>query len=593
MTLFSPTRRASGRRWPTHSGVPRGGRTYFLAVEGSIARDMMFQDQLTPGAGHPALGVGHLALPPATPDLAPSEQVQTLYGLSDPALSELGLDDFLDELLVRIQDALSVNTVAILLLDRESNQLVARAAKGLEEEVERGVRIPIGRGFAGRIAAERVAILISDVDHADILNPILRHKGIRSLLGVPLIVEGDLIGVLHVGSLKPRTFGMRDLAVLQVAAARAAPGIERARLYSALEEEHCVAIALQRSLLPKQLVEAPGVATAARYLPAAYEVGGDWYDIFELPGGRIGAAIGDVVGHGLKAAALMGQLRTALHAFALEGHGPARTLELLDRYVQAMPDYAMATAAYAVFDPESGTLVIANAGHLPPVIVGGGTARALELAPGSPLGAFPYGRFDEYEGKLEAGEMLVFYTDGLIERPRVPLTTSIEALVETIRTARSPEEVCQLAIDNLVPVEGLRDDVALVALQNCEVQVELDITVPANPKALALVRRSVRRWLRHRGAGDGEAAEVTLAVSEACANAIEHAYSPAPARFHVRASEADGEVAVIVRDHGRWRSPRGRDRGRGLTIMRAASDSCDVNSGDGGTEIVLRRRLRK
>ena len=139
---------------------------------------------------------------------------------------------------MRVQQALEVDTVAILLYDPESHELVARAAKGIEEEVEQGVRLPLGRGFAGRIAAERVAIAIADVDHADILNPILREKRIRSLLGLPLVVEGDLIGVLHVGSLVPRTFGERDLAVLQVAAARVAPGIERARLYSALEREH-------------------------------------------------------------------------------------------------------------------------------------------------------------------------------------------------------------------------------------------------------------------------------------------------------------------------------------------------------------------
>src|SRR5579859_6847387 len=271
---------------------------------------------------------GQTVLAPPAPDLAPAAQVRTLYRLSDPALSELGLEEFLDELLVRVQDALSVDTVAILLLEPETQQLVARAAKGIEEEVERGVRIPVGRGFAGRIAAERVAIFIADVDHADILNPILREKGIRSLLGVPLIVEGDLIGVLHVGSLKPRTFGSRDLAVLQVAAARAAPGIERARLFSALQREHRVAMVLQRSLLPKQLTEVVGVSTAARYLPASGNVGGDWYDVFGLPRGRLGIAIGDVVGHGLRAAALMGQLRTALRAYAVEDHGPGRTLEL-------------------------------------------------------------------------------------------------------------------------------------------------------------------------------------------------------------------------------------------------------------------------
>ncbi len=163
----------------------------------------------------------------AEPILDAPEQVRSSYRFSDPALSELRIDELLDELLIRTQEALGVDTAAILLLDREAQQLVARAAKGIEEEVERGVRIPIGRGFAGRIAAERVAIFIADVDHADILNPILREKGIRSLLGVPLIVEGQLIGVLHVGSLRPRTFGPSDLAVLQLAAARAAPAIER------------------------------------------------------------------------------------------------------------------------------------------------------------------------------------------------------------------------------------------------------------------------------------------------------------------------------------------------------------------------------
>src|ERR1700745_1337982 len=137
---------------------------------------------------------------------------------------------------------LARDTVAILLYEEDSDQLIARAAKGIEEEVERGVRLPLGQGFAGRIAAERVAIFIADVDHADILNPILRQKGIRSLLGVPLIVEGHLVGVLHVGSLTPRTFGEADLALLELAAARMAPAIERARLYLALEHEHRVAM---------------------------------------------------------------------------------------------------------------------------------------------------------------------------------------------------------------------------------------------------------------------------------------------------------------------------------------------------------------
>src|SRR5947209_10328735 len=350
---------------------------------------------MTPADGHSTearrhrVGYGQTVLEPGEPLLAPTGQLRTLYQLSDPGLSELGLDELLEELLDRVRDAVQADTVAILLLDESRDELCARAARGIEEEVEQGVRIPIGRGFAGRIASERVPIYIKDVDHADILNPILREKGIASLLGVPLIVEGDLIGVLHVGSLTPRTFDQRDLAVLELAAARAAPGIERARLYSELERERQVAVALQRSLLPGRLPTVVGVDLAARYLPARAAVGGDWYDVLELPGGRLGVAIGDVVGHGLRAAALMGRLRTALHAYALEAGGPARTLELVDRFMHSIGEDTMATAAYGVLEPATGRLTLATAGHLPPVVIADGQASMLEITPGAPLGAFP------------------------------------------------------------------------------------------------------------------------------------------------------------------------------------------------------------
>jgi anti-sigma regulatory factor (Ser/Thr protein kinase)/putative methionine-R-sulfoxide reductase with GAF domain len=521
----------------------------------------------------------------------PTSQVTALYGLSDPALSELGLEEFLNELLVRVRDALAVDTVALLLHDESAQQLVARAAKGIEEEVERGVRIPIGQGFAGRIAAERVAIFIADVDHADILNPILREKGIRSLLGVPLVVEGDLIGVLHVGSLKPRTFDQRDLAILQVAAARAAPGIERARLSSALEHEHRVAMVLQRSLLPKRLVEVVGVSVAARYLPASDEVGGDWYDVFELRRGRRGVAIGDVVGHGIRAAALMGQLRTALHAYAIEGHSPARTLELVDRFVQAMPGYAMATAAYAVIDPSDGSVRVASAGHLPPIVVGDGRARAVSVPPAAPLGAFPYGMCEDHEFSLAGGESLVFYTDGLVERPGEPLGESIEALITAVSDAGDPDGICRRALKLLGPAPALRDDVAVVAIQNAPVPLELRIRLAAKPTVLADVRTTMRRWLSRMDIGGREAAEIIMAVNEACANAVEHAYSPAPAEFELQASRTDKEMSFVVSDKGRWRAPRGRNRGRGLAIINAAMDEVELKSSADGTEITMRKRV--
>jgi anti-sigma regulatory factor (Ser/Thr protein kinase)/putative methionine-R-sulfoxide reductase with GAF domain len=539
----------------------------------------------------PPRGAGQIVLRSPGPHVVPDGQARGLYGLSDPTLCELGLDELLDELLVRVREALAVDTVAILLLDAPTRQLVARAAKGLEEEVERGVRIPIGRGFAGRIAAERAPVVVADVDDADILNPILREKGVRSLLGVPLIVEGQLIGVLHVGSLRPRRFGERDVAVLEVAAARVAPGIERARLALELAREHEVAIALQRSLLPRRLASPIGVSVAARYLPARDEVSGDWYDVIELPRGLLGVAIGDVVGHGVDAAALMGQLRTALHCYAIEGHPPGRVLELTDRYLQTVGACAMATAAYAVFDTETSALRLASAGHPPPVVLGGGGASAVEIAPGAPLGALAFSRYSEHELALASGEMLLLYTDGLIERHGEPLDEGISRLCRAVQGASAADAACALAVEDLVPIEGPTDDVAVIAVQSTVMAAELRLRLPAEPESLGRLRRALRRWLHERGVSGADQVEVMLASGEACANAIEHAYSPGPATFELSARCTGDEVSVVVRDSGRWRPSRGQDRGRGLKIIAAAMDTVELNRNPTGTEVVMRRRI--
>jgi len=536
-------------------------------------------------------GAGQIVMHASGAIETPYSQVRNLYMLSDPALSELGLEELLDALLVRVRAMLGVDTAAILLYDKPSEQLVARAAKGIEEEVEQGVRIPIGQGFAGRIAAERVAIFIADVDHADILNPILRERGIRSLLGVPLIVEGELIGVLHVGSLRPREFGNQDVAVLQLAAARAAPAIERTRLNAALEHEHHVAMLLQRSLLPRRLVDVPGVAVAARYLPSRDEVGGDWYDVIELPRGLLGVAIGDVVGHGIRAAALMGQLRTALRAYAQEGHGPGAALELVDRFVQEMGDAVMATAAYALLDTSTGKVRFASAGHLPPIVFGGVEPRVLEFSPSAPLGAFPYGSCPEHEFTLSGGETLVLYTDGLVERRGVCVTDGIERLCGVLSEATSAEEACLLAMDQLVPHVGAGDDVAIVALHRAIVPDELHLRLAAQPNVLSQIRRLLRRWLNERGVDRELQAEITIAVSEACANAIEHAYGPGRGAVELEARVEEGHVVLVVRDAGSWRPRRGEFRGRGLKIIEAAMDDVDVKTDSLGTQLVMRRRI--
>lgn len=290
--------------------------------------------------------------------------VEALQRITDATLAYLPHDLLLEELLARIRDILGSDTAAILLLDEHGDRLRARAAKGIEEEVEQGVEIPVGRGFAGRIAAERRAIAIDDVDHADILNPILREKGIRSLLGVPLLVEDEVLGVLHIGSLRRRTFSPEDRDLLQLAADRAALAIQQANLY----EQRRLTELLQRRLVPADLGDIPGLELASRYLPASHEsIGGDWYDAFPLSPSRVALVVGDVVGHGVHAASVMAQLRTALRAYANDEHAPVAVVERVSRLMWDLGPRAMTTLAYVIIDVQHESLELVNAGHPPPL----------------------------------------------------------------------------------------------------------------------------------------------------------------------------------------------------------------------------------
>jgi anti-sigma regulatory factor (Ser/Thr protein kinase) len=215
----------------------------------------------------------------------------------------------------------------------------------------------------------------------------------------------------------------------------------------------------------------------------------------------------------------------------------------------------------------------------------------IEITPGAPLGSFPYGGCPEHELTLATNEILMLYTDGLVERRGAALSDTIDELLDVVRDARSAEDVCEVAIAGMVPEDGASDDLAILAVSTTPIPAELHVELAADPTVLARVRRILRRWLRDRGADDALIAEVTLAVNEACANAIEHAYSPAPANFALSAVMRGDEVIVTVHDTGRWRTPRGEDRGRGLTIIETAMDDVDVDATSTGTAIVMRRRI--
>jgi serine phosphatase RsbU (regulator of sigma subunit)/anti-sigma regulatory factor (Ser/Thr protein kinase) len=514
--------------------------------------------------------------------------LESLQRVTDAALAQLSQEDLLAELLRRITEILDADTAAILLLEPGGTMLRARAANGIEEEVRRGVRIPVGRGFAGRIAAERTAITIDDVDHADILNPILREKGIRSLLGVPLFVDDRVIGVLHVGTLTRREFTPDDADLLQLAADRAALAIERTEL----DAQRRLAEVLQRRLLPEDLPVIPGLQLATAYLPATGEsLGGDWYDAFELGGGRIVLAVGDVVGHGPAAAAVMAQLRAALRAYAVEDHPPATVVERVNTLMWQLGPTAMTTLVYVVLDPAEETLELVNAGHPPPLIIApNGEASYLPLQGTMALGASTMAKYHSETFPLVSGSTVVLYTDGLVERRGASIDDGLEQLRVLVEHADDVDRLVSAILAGLVR-DDQPDDIAVIAMRLPALPDELVTRWPADHDALASVRRLLRRWLRTRGATEVETYDITVACQEACANAVEHAYGPGRQLFEVEASCQDGRIRLTVRDEGRWRAPRGTHRGRGLPLMRALMETVDVQHTDDGTVVVLERTL--
>ena len=539
-----------------------------------------------PGAPEPGDGI----------EGSPSQRLDDLERVTEAELAYLSLEDLLSELLDRIRERVGADTAAILLLDEERGVLLARAAKGVEEEVRAGVQIPLERGFAGRIAAERIPVAIEDTEGADLLNPLLRQKGIKSLLGVPLLVEGGrrVIGVLHVGTLQQRSFDEDAVRLLQLVADRAALAIENARL----TEQRALTEVLQRTLLPEALPYIPGLRLSARYVPATagLKLGGDWYDILTLPDGRVGFVIGDAVGHGVAAASVMAEVRTSVRAYAMERHPPVAIVTLINELLAGMGRDRSATLTLAVLDFEDAELELISAGHLPLLLRHpDGAHDFVGEASGPPLGAFANAQYASERLPFPAGSSLLLYTDGLVERRDRSLDDGLMALAAALpaREAGAPGTLplAEVIFDRLYD-EAIDDDVALLAVESIPMAETLELDLEATPTVLSPLRRAISRWLSVQGATEVERFDVTLAVSEAAANAIEHAYGPRRARFKVNCSYAAGVVTVTVSDWGTWRSTEGRRLGRGLALMTELTDDLVIDRHDDGTIVVLRKRLK-
>ena len=404
---------------------------------------------------------------PAAPDPLRSlpadfaEGFRDIQSITDAALSRLGPQELLNVLVDRVRAAFNADTAAVLLLDEAAGQLVATAASGLEEEVRQGVRIPVGKGFVGRIAGEVRPVVLDAVDATNVVNPILIDKGVRSLMGAPLVSGGKVLGVLHVGTQTSRHFGGQDVNLLQLAADRAALAVQAL----GAQADRAAAIALQRSLLPTALPAVDGLQLAARFVPGSGTVGGDWYDVFFLPSGQVCAVMGDVVGSGLKAAVIMGRMRSALRAYAMETTDPAEMLDRLDRKMRHFEPDAMATVLCAVFSPELDQVRVSSAGHLPPIIALPGRPAAPALVAADTLIGAPEPcrrRFSVLEFPPEA--MLCLYTDGLVERRDQVVDEGIAKLCLAVANIE-PEACCAAAMTAMSQDRLDADDVALLVFR--------------------------------------------------------------------------------------------------------------------------------
>ena len=396
-----------------------------------------------------------------------AERLASLQALTDSTLTHLDVDDLLDELLARVCEILEVDTAAVLILNEQAGELVARAACGIEEEVRQGVHIPLGSGFAGRIAATKQPVRLNHVDSTTVANPLLWEKGIKTMLGVPLVRGDNVLGVLHVGRVVERPFTEDDIEVLLVVGDRVTAAFET--------REHALELAgaalLERSLLPSRLPALPGLELATRYVPAEDRaVGGDWYDLFTSPSGALWIVVGDVAGHGLDAAVVMGRVRSALRAYSLIDPSPERVLDLVDRKVTHFEIGTVVTVACAVLDPPYETMTLAVAGHPPPVIAAPGTSAwfaEVEVSP--PIGTCWGPPRRSTAISLAPDTVVAIYTDGLIERRGESLDVGLERLRHAT-TPGTPDHVARDIMRHLLSGVVPADDIALVVLRRTDAQ---------------------------------------------------------------------------------------------------------------------------
>jgi PAS domain S-box-containing protein len=492
-------------------------------------------------------------------------------------------------------EATGAEVVWVFVTDRERRGLLPVLRDGTRAATDHEwqflpIDAPTFTTDAVRTGRPRVAH-VEDVDPESVSYGIFASEELATVAYLPFPGGASTEGVVNLGWRRHTAPDDEELEFYLSLVGILAEGIARAQ---STELERQAVHAFQRLLLPADFPA--GVQVAVRYEPAlALEVGGDWYDVFSLPGGRIGLAVGDVVGHGVDAAAQMAQLSSVLRAAAVTDDDPGAVLDALDRFASAEDGLVAATVCYAVLDLERRELQYSCAGHLPPLL-SDGTTRYLEGARSTPVG-FGLGLTAPRPSArvpLTDETVLVLYTDGLVEQRGQPIDDGLGALARAVgASADAPVEQLASAVVDALSQQERRDDAALLCLRvPGRLSQYFHVRIPANPTFVRTVRVELRGWLDAHAVEPEAIDDIVGAVTEAVSNSVEHAYQRDGVGRVVVEATADGAVLVTVRDRGQWtQQVRGADRGRGFLLMEALMDDVHVERAVHGTTIRLRKDL--
>jgi PAS domain S-box-containing protein len=405
--------------------------------------------------------------------------------------------------------------------------------------------------------------------------------------GLVAVLSGAADVALWLELAVPRWVSAEDRLLVTVLIGHLSLAIQHVRQFESARE---TSLTLQRAMLP---TVKPPPGFAVRYEPAVppLEIGGDWYDVLSIGDHRIGIVVGDCVGRGLPAAAIMGQLRSSARALLLTGAQPALLLEQLDAAASLIPDAYCTTVFLAILDTETGIMDYSNAGHMPAVLAGPGPdsgTRLLTDASSVPLAVRRVDPRPEASQVLLPGSTLMLFTDGLVERRHESIDDGLDRVADALADTGklSIDALADEVLRKLSPAGGYDDDVAMVVYRHQPAPLRIEIEATA--EQLGPLRRQLTAWLRNAGVPDPLAGDIVLVINEACTNSIEHAYrGHSVGTMRLEVESIDGEVRALTSDHGSWKPPAANPGhgGRGLMLIRELGDWVEVDSSPTGTTI--------